>query len=211
MPPQRSFSISRDNNDHLSGVRLPPDTESSSVLGDSDEDELPIPAWTRPSPTLLRRVQGSAHSTWKKVMGFLTPPLWASIISLVVALIQPLQHALEVYMHPLQAAITQAGNCSIPLTLVVLGAYFHRPPENSESPPSSAHTWRSTSFVSSLREIFRLKDREEGRQNTLHPTRQGEGKTIFVAILARMVVVPALFLPFMAIGALHGRPPVFRE
>jgi predicted permease len=114
-------------------------------------------------------------------------------------------------MHPLQGAITQAGNCSIPVTLVVLGAYFHRPPENSESPPSNAHNWRNASFASSLREIFRLKDREEGRQNTLHPIRQGEGKTIFVAILARMVVVPALFLPFIVIGALHDRPPVFQE
>jgi len=208
IPPQRSFGISGDNN----GVRLPSDTESSSVFGsDSDEDELHIPAWTRPPPTLLRRVQRSAHSIWKKVTGFLTPPLWASIISLVVALIQPLQHALEVHMHPLQGAITQAGNCSIPVTLVVLGAYFHRPPEISESPPSNAHDWRNASFASSLREIFRLKDREEGRQNTLHRVRKGEGKTIFVAILARMVVVPALFLPFIAIGALHDRPPVFQD
>ncbi|KAI0296458.1 auxin efflux carrier [Russula brevipes] len=210
IPPQRSFGISGDNNDHFSGIRLPSDTESSSVFGsdsDEDEDELHIPAWTRPPPTLLRRLQGSAHSIWKKVTGFLTPPLWASIISLVIALIQPLQHALEVHMHPLQGAITQAGNCSIPLTLVVLGAYFHRPPENSESPPSSTHTWRNTSFVSRLRENFRLK----GRQNTLHPMRQGEGKTIFVAILARMVVVPALFLPFIAVGALHDRAPVFQD
>ncbi|KAI0296456.1 auxin efflux carrier [Russula brevipes] len=238
IPPQRSLGIFGDNNDHyppsrapirrhsahifwsfpstpyFSGVQLPSDAESSSVLGsdsESDDDELRIPAWTRPPPTLLQRVQRSAHSIWKKVTGFLTPPLWASIISLVVALIRPLQHALEVHMHPLQGAITQAGNCSIPVTLVVLGAYFHRPSENSESPPSNTHNWRNTSFASSLREIFRLKGREEGTQNTLHRLRKGEGKTIFVAILARMVVVPALFLPFIVIGALHDRPPVFQD
>jgi hypothetical protein len=32
-----------------------------------------------------------------------------------------------------------------------------------------------------------------------------------VAIFARMVVVPALFLPFIVIGAIHNHPPVFQE
>jgi predicted permease len=115
-------------------------------------------------------------------------------------------------MHPVQGAITQAGNCSIPITLVVLGAYFHRPPEKSETPTSSAASWQRVSIASSLREIFRLKSREQDRQSsTPHRKRKGEEKTIFVAILARMVVVPALFLPFIAIGALRTHPPVFQE
>jgi hypothetical protein len=63
-----------------------------------------------------------------------------------------------------------------------------------------------------MREIFRLKGREEDRQPaTEHPIRKGEGKTIFVAIFARMVVVPCLFLPLMAIGALRNHPPVFQD
>ena len=197
----------------LSAVNLPPNPEiDSDSDSNSDDDELLIPAWSRPSPTFLQRVGRSVRAVWKKVTNFLTPPLWASIISLAVALNQPLQHVLEVHLHPVQGAITQAGNCSIPITLVVLGAYFYRPVEKVESVPSSAQSWRSASFASSMREIFRLKAREEDSQPCVQQrTGRGEGRTIFVAIFARMIVVPALFLPFMAIGALRSHPPVFQE
>ena len=202
---------------YFPSMQLPPEAEATSVFesdsdSGSDSEELLIPVWSRPPPTFLQRVGRSAHSVWKKITGFLTPPLWASIISLFVALCRPLQHLLEVHLHPVQGAITQAGNCSIPITLVVLGAYFYRPPVKPETPPSGTRTRRKASFTSSIREIFRLKGREEDRQSgTQHPTRKGEGRTIFVAIFARMVVVPLLFLPLMAIGALRNHPPVFQE
>jgi len=220
-PPMRRHSAhayySFPGTPYFSNVQLPPDPEVDSVFetssgSDGDEEELRIPAWSRPPPTFLQRVGRSARTVWRKITGFLTPPLWASLISLVVALCRPLQHLLEVHMHPVQGAITQAGNCSIPITLVVLGAYFHRPPEKPESPTASSSGWQTASFASGLREIFRLKAREQDRQPvTLHRERKGEGRTIFVAILARMVVVPALFLPFIAIGALRTHPPVFEE
>ncbi|KAH9060599.1 auxin efflux carrier [Lactarius vividus] len=181
----------------LDAVNLPPEPETDSISdsdSNSDDDELQIPVWSRPSPTFLQRVGRSVRSIWKKVTNFLTPPLWASLISLAVALNQPLQHVLEVHLHPVQGAITQAGNCSIPVTLVVLAA------------------WRRASFASSLREIFRLKAREEDRRSRVQQRAgKGEGRTIFVAIFARMIVVPALFLPFMAIGALRNHPPVFQD
>ena len=61
-------------------------------------------------------------------------------------------------------------------------------------------------------EIFRLKVREEDRQpGSSRRTKSGEGRTIFVSILARMFVVPLIFLPLMAIGALRDHPPVFQE
>lgn len=199
----------------LPAVDLSPDPQFDSI-SDSDsstnDDELQVPAWTRPSPTYLQRAGRSVRHIWKKVTNFLTPPLWASLISLAVALNQPLQHVLEVHLHPVQGAITQAGNCSIPVTLVVLGAYFHRPAEKTESVPSSADSWRRASFASSLREIFHLKAREEGgRLHVQQRSGRGEGKTVFVAIFARMIVVPALFLPFMALGALWDHPPVFQD
>ncbi|KAH8996352.1 auxin efflux carrier [Lactarius akahatsu] len=200
----------------LDAVNLPPEPETDSISdsdSNPDDDELQIPVWSRPSPTFLQRVGRSVRSIWKKVTNFLTPPLWASLISLAVALNQPLQHVLEVHLHPVQGAITQAGNCSIPVTLVVLGAYFHRPVEKTEAAPSTARSsWRRASFASSLREIFRLKAREEDRRSRVQQrVGKGEGRTIFVAIFARMIVVPALFLPFMAIGALRDHPPVFQD
>lgn len=196
-------------------VHLPPANEATSVFesdSDSDDDELRIPVWSRPPPTFLQRVRRTARSVWKKVTNFLTPPLWASLISLAVALCRPVQHVLEVHLHPVQGAISHAGNCSIPLTLVVLGAYFYRPAVKPKTSPSGARDRRKASFTSSVREIFRLKAREEdGRPGSSHRTKNGEGRTIFVSILARMVVVPLIFLPLMAIGALRDRPPVFQE
>ncbi|KAI0250688.1 auxin efflux carrier [Lactifluus subvellereus] len=200
---------------YFPSIQLPPDSEVTSVFEsdmDSDDDELRVPMWSRPPPTFLQRVGRSVRKVWKKVTRFLTPPLWASIVSLSVALNPPLQHVLEVHMRPVQGAITQAGNCSIPITLVVLGAYFYRPTERPQLTPSSTGSWRRASFASGLREMFRLKGREEATwSHTQQNVSKGEGKTIFVAILARMIVVPALFLPFIVIGAIHDRPPVFQD
>ena len=195
-------------------LHLPPSTEEATSAfesdSDSDSDELRIPVWSRAPPTFLQRVGRTARSVWKKVTDFLTPPLWASLISLFVALCQPLQHVLEVHLHPVQGAITHAGNCSIPITLVVLGAYFYRPPVK---PETGTRNKRRASFTSSLRVIFRFKGREEEdkRPGPSHRTKSGRGRTVFVSILARMVVVPLLFLPFMVIGALRDHPPVFQE
>ncbi|KAN0059741.1 hypothetical protein ACQY0O_008314 [Thecaphora frezii] len=60
----------------------------------------------------------------KVVASFMTAPLYAAIISLVVALIGPLQKFVD-SLEPVVGALETAGACSIPLTMVVLGAYFH--------------------------------------------------------------------------------------
>lgn len=59
----------------------------------------------------------------KTINSFMTAPLWAATASLVVAMIQPLQRLLGA-VSPLVGALQTAGACSIPLTMVVLGAYF---------------------------------------------------------------------------------------
>ena len=58
-------------------------------------------------------------------------PLRASILSLIVACVAPLQSALE-RIAPVKGALGAAGNCSIPLTLVVLGAYFYSEPQEED-------------------------------------------------------------------------------
>jgi hypothetical protein len=56
--------------------------------------------------------------------------------------------------------------------------------------------------------MFRLKAREEeGRSHVQQQKLAGSGEAIF----ARMIVVPALFFPFMDIGALQNHPLVFQE
>lgn len=67
------------------------------------------------------------------VMSFMTAPLYAAVLSLIVALIPPLQKGVD-SIEPLVGALQTAGACSIPLTMVVLGAYFHeeKPPKEAE-------------------------------------------------------------------------------
>ncbi|SJX63323.1 uncharacterized protein SRS1_14143 [Sporisorium reilianum f. sp. reilianum] len=54
---------------------------------------------------------------------FMTAPLYAAVISLIVAVIPPLQKFID-SLEPVVGALETAGACSIPLTMVVLGAYF---------------------------------------------------------------------------------------
>ncbi|KAG6816560.1 hypothetical protein H0H93_007966, partial [Arthromyces matolae] len=92
---------------HLIGIS---DPDSSECISPSDD----LPRWHR-----------FVH--W--INDFMTPPLWASFLSIVVACVPRLQHVLETELSSVKGALEQAGNCCIPLTLVVLGAYFYVPPE----------------------------------------------------------------------------------
>ncbi|KAH9160570.1 hypothetical protein EDB89DRAFT_2081708 [Lactarius sanguifluus] len=132
-------------------ARPPSDTDGETASASDSylgllEDDAPRPAWSRPPLTFVQRAVSTGRSVWGKMTGFMTPPLWASVLSLVVALNQPLQDVLGVQLRPIRYAIAQAGDCSIPLTLVVLGAYFHRPPDKSEFPPSEANGQQQASL-----------------------------------------------------------------
>ena len=189
----------------------------SSDIGSEDED-VPVRVWSH-RKTFAQRAVCAGGTIWRRMTDFMTPPLWASVVSLVVALNEPLQHFIGIYLWPVRGAITQAGNCSIPLTLVVLGAYFHRPadlPPPCESDDDLGFQ-RATRPLSQLRRIFCLES--EGRAGAVrmqtHTSSQlgdsGEGNTIFAIILARMFIVPLLLLPLVVLGALRGSPGVFKE
>ena len=60
---------------------------------------------------------------------FMMVPLWSASLSLLVARIEPLKHSLAT-QQPVDNAIANAGKCSIPLNLVVVGAYFYLPDES---------------------------------------------------------------------------------
>lgn len=202
----------------VSRVPQPSDSETTpafnSGIGPEYED-IPVPAWSRPT-TFMQRIVRAGSRIWRRVTGFMTPPLWASVLSLVVALHQPLQHFLYWYLRPVRGAITQAGDCSIPITLVVLGAYFHTPTDKSELSRSDGPEWQRVTLVSRLRKIFCLDT--EGCKGFINPQshvqrlgNRGEGRTIFVVILARMFITPLLLLPLVVLGALRGSPGVFNE
>jgi auxin efflux carrier family protein len=174
-----------------------------------------------------RRVWRQIRKFAKSFYEFMTVPLWAALLSLIVACIPVLQHALDTHVKPIRGALNQAGNCSIPLTLVVLGAYFYSPPDPEDSKargpgtlPSTheprngsfSTTWSQLSLADGVREIFKMKKRSSstaatGKKNT----RPGETKTVVIAILSRMIITPLLLLPVLALSTKFNLQDVFDE
>lgn len=205
-----------------------PDSESD----DSYDEENPSPTRrthithsSNSGMMFLRRARRRIVRSWVEFNEFMTVPLWAALASLIVACIQPLQHLLEVHMQPVKFALTSAGNCSIPLTLIVLGAYFY---PNQEQPPASengvratdssatlAATPSSSSLFNNVRDLFKKGRHTDGgstpRGYLANLQRAGETKTVVIAVAARMILTPLCLLPLMAIGARYDSPKVFDE
>ncbi|KAA1474487.1 hypothetical protein DENSPDRAFT_804202 [Dentipellis sp. KUC8613] len=227
--PRARIFYSFPNTPSSSRTNLSESSESSSEQtldsgNESDDDVLPQHRRNPTPPTssrlhsLLRRTKHHTLHYVHRLLAFMTAPLWASLFSIIVALIRPLQHSLEVHLFPVKGAVGQLGNCSIPVTLVVLGAYFYHPPaEGAQGLVERARSrWRrvasQASLAGSVREMFgkgeRVKSRVQKRKDHL---RRGEGKTVFVSILARMVITPAVFIPIMVWGASTDIPDVFED
>ena len=186
--------------------------ETSSLL----QHDLPRPNTgghhLRPSLFVLQRIKRVVIRTWITFRTFMTAPLWAVLFSLVVAFVDPLKHALENHMEPLNRAIKAAGKCAIPITLVVLGAYFHDPPLNEDEGKAVLHerprnqpesTWRRTFSV--------LNSTSENAAQPKKQPRPGETKTVVLAILARMIITPLLLVPFLMVVSRYDWHAVFEE
>jgi auxin efflux carrier family protein len=149
----------------------------------------------------------------------MTAPLWAALASLIVALIQPLQHLLEMHMQPVKGALTSAGNCSISVTLIVLGAYFYVEPQPQQQSQNGVD---GDQAVAALRKIEeeqenwvkrvwkKVKNSIPGRQGG-QQRKKGETKTVFVSVMSRMIVTPILLMPFIAASTLTDWHAVFEE
>lgn len=206
----------------------------SSIEHTDDEggdDVLEFPArrhFTQPTSTKWqsrrRRFRRRVTKIFKSFYEFMTVPLWAALLSLIVACIPPLQHALDEHVQPIKGALNQAGNCSIPLTLVVLGAYFYSPPDPEAArsraalPSTRARgrslstTWSQLSLVDNVREMFKMRKRSPSRAaQTSKEKRPGETKTVVIAVLARMVITPLLLLPVLALSTEFDLQEVFDE
>jgi hypothetical protein len=72
--------------------------------------QFAVPSSTR-MQAFLRRARHKAHHTLRAINQFMTVPMWSACISIVVAMIPPLQATL-VKTKPLTQAITSAGQCS---------------------------------------------------------------------------------------------------
>ncbi len=219
------FYNSFPNSPNQSRADLPSlDSEASSAfvtspsetdISDDEGDVLPTHAVAHPHHTrqvtsdsisrsetsrpghFFRQCKRHVVRSWVALNEFMTVPLWAALASILVACIQPLQHTLDVHMQPIKGALTSAGNCSIPLTLIVLGAYFY-PSEKEER----------KSLLDSVKDILNKKGKRPEVKTNL---RAGETKTVVIAVVSRMILTPLLLLPLMWLSAKFDWQRVFED
>ncbi|KIY64554.1 auxin efflux carrier [Cylindrobasidium torrendii FP15055 ss-10] len=209
------FYNSFPNSPNQSRVDLPTiESEGSSIQVDSPEQSdteysdndagvaLPQHQQRRTSistTTFSRRCGRRVVRWWAALNEFMTVPLWAALASVIVALIQPLQHTLDMHMQPVKGALTSAGNCSIPLTLIVLGAYFYPNADGSDADRKS--------LLQNIKSMLKRRDHSTPKAES----RPGETKTVVIAVAARMILTPLLLFPLMFLAAKFDWQAVFAD
>jgi predicted permease len=113
-------------------------------------------------------------------------------------------------MQPVKGALSAAGNCSIPLTLVVLGAYFYPIPTDVDKTSIPATAKSSSILVGSVTDLFKLQNLRANNFNVTED-RPGETKTVVIAVLSRMIITPILLLPLMVLSAMVDLHAIFEE
>jgi auxin efflux carrier family protein len=212
LPPYTSYTSGRSAS--------PSPSETDSEMEDGRYLPSTLAPLEPPRPSLLRTVLATLSS-------FMTPPLYAALASLVVACVAPLQHFLDVHARPIKGAVNSAGACSIPITLVVLGAYFYVPREQQrqETPgrygragrraaaeTTSGELRTRASFLSlkNLREVFRRPRAPSPSQGEADAD-AGETKTVVISIVARMIITPLVLVPLMALCKKWDIQSIFDE
>jgi len=107
---------------------------------------------------------------------FLNPPLIASVLSIVIACIPPLQHWLS-GVKLLRNTLNWAGNASIPITLIVLGSFF------------SSNTRKSVDSIEPASDFA----------PSSHSSSENETTTIALSLITRHLITPLILLPLMYI------------
>jgi hypothetical protein len=82
------------------------------------------------------------------------------------------------------------------VTLVVLGAFFYSPPETQaiSLPPNEDERKKKP-----IADFFRRK--LKAMRHPGNPAYPGENRAVFVAVISRMIIVPAILLPAIALLA----------
>ncbi|KAJ7220180.1 membrane transport protein-domain-containing protein [Mycena pura] len=165
-----------------------------------------------PGSSTLRNAGRRLHRAWVALNAFMTVPLWAAFASVIVAAVGPLQHALDEHMQPVKGALTSAGNCSIPITLIVLGGYFYpeKPPalvpSGAGEPLGAGTSMGSVALLDSVRDMFGRQKQMQGASS-----HNGETKTVVISVLSRMILTPMLLLPLMALSARFDLHAIFED
>lgn len=148
------FDNARERTKHQTG--LVAEQEHEEIDGSDSEwgthvprrSSVAVPSASR-AEQIGRRTLAFVRSFWVGFLTFMTMPLYAAAASIIVALTPPLQHVLDEHVAPVKGFLNSAGSCSIPVTLVVLGAYFYQAPadEGKDKDKSKKSTEDSTLTV----------------------------------------------------------------
>lgn len=93
---------------------------------------------------------------------------------------------------------------TVPVTLVVLGAFFYTPPSPEQKKASQSFTSPDSAksqggfFERKFRALVDRPQNGGGGGGGAYP---GENKTVFVAVISRMILVPLLMMPLLALMA----------
>ena len=160
------------------------------------------------SPTY--RFLSALKRAWVGFYDFMTAPLWAALASIIIALIPPVQNIIAHHMQPVRDALEQAGDCSIPLTLVVLGAYFYTPPPQG-TPRKGLKERVVGMFKRGQTEPVTMPAPETVTDPEPEKVYPGQKRTIAIAVAARMFFCPLIVIPILLGFAKADFPPVFAE
>lgn len=147
--------------------------------------------WT----TLALKILDIIVTPAKIIHRYMTPTLYSTILSFVVVCIPSLQTAL-IGVKPIRGAFNFAGNVAVPLTLVVLGAYFHK-----ERPKEKQIEIKESKTIESSGKL------EKSDSQTLEvslesqipvPSSKVSDRTIMIiAIVARQLLAPLALIPLL--------------
>ncbi|AAS53497.1 AFR126Wp [Eremothecium gossypii ATCC 10895] len=122
--------------------------EAESELAIRSPTDFDENSTSAPSITSIDRLKTTVLHGVNRVRGFMNPPLYAMVLSVIVASIHPLQHELfhadGFINNTLSEAVNELGALSIPLILVVLGSNLY--PSHDVSPKS--HNYKKIVFAS---------------------------------------------------------------
>ncbi|KAH9812006.1 auxin efflux carrier [Melampsora americana] len=131
----------------------------------------------------------------KIIHQFMTPTLYSTMLSFLVVCIPPLQTAM-IGFKPLRGAVNFAGNVAVPLTLVVLGAYF-----NKEQPKAEEPVIKEPETI----ECSEKSEKSDGQTSEasiesqiLEQSHKVSDRTIMIiAIVARQLLAPLALIPLL--------------
>jgi len=147
---------------------------------------------------------------WTAFNGFMTAPLWVTSASLMVATIPALQHWLQFHAAAVLGAIFSAGRCSIPITLIVLGAYFYPEPPEATNHGSNMTTSNSSAAASSPMpfhegsSIWSIYCSDEA-------SLEKKTETVIITVLSRMVLTHIVLMPLITFSVKYDFHALFEE